>query len=131
MIVSALVFAWENAVRIRANESVDEHGIKHYKIVGPLFFGSTTAFAQKFNLQDDPEEVIIDFKESRIMDQSAIEAINKVAERYQKEGKNIHLRHLSRDCRITSYNVCYTKLLRDPRFILSLRLWSSIKSARF
>lgn len=123
VIVSALVFAWENAVRIRANESVDEHGIKHYKVVGPLFFGATTAFNQKFDVQNDPDEVIIDFKESRIMDQSAIEAINKVAERYQKEGKNIHLRHLSRDCtRLIrkAEKICDVNIVEDPNYFVAI-----------
>lgn len=98
VIVSALVFAWENAKRIRARKTIDEHGIKHYEIFGPLFFASTTLFFQKFTPEEDPDEVIIDFKESRVMDQSAIEAINKVAEKYQEAGKQIHLRHLSQDC---------------------------------
>ncbi|MCK4738489.1 MAG: SulP family inorganic anion transporter, partial [Deltaproteobacteria bacterium] len=86
VMVSALIFAWQNALRIRARKSVDERGIKHYKIYGPLFFGSTTTFLTKFDFEEDPDEVIIDFEESRIMDQSAIEAVNKVAESYQKIG---------------------------------------------
>ncbi len=95
IIISALVFAWENALRIRARKRVDEHGIKHYEIYGPLFFGSVSLFNTKFDVKNDPKEVIIDFAESRIMDQSAIEAINKLADKYTKEGKTIHLRHLS------------------------------------
>jgi len=98
VVVSALVFAWENALRIRARKRIDENGVKHYEIFGPLFFGSTTLFNSKFDVANDPSEVIIDFEESRIMDQSAIEAINKLTERYQKEGKNVRLRHLSPDC---------------------------------
>jgi SulP family sulfate permease len=98
VIISALVFAWENALRIRARKTIDEHGIKHYEIFGPVFFGSTTAFQGKFTFQEDPKEIVIDFAESRIMDQSAIDAINKVAEKYEKLGKTIHLRHLSSDC---------------------------------
>lgn len=99
VIISALAFAWENAKRIRARKSVDENGYKHYEIYGPLFFGSTTAFAEKFDILNDPEHVVIDFKESRVVDHSAIEAINKITERYAKSGKKIHLRHLSEDCR--------------------------------
>ena len=38
VIISALVFAWENSKRIRARKSIDEDGIKHYEIYGPLFF---------------------------------------------------------------------------------------------
>jgi SulP family sulfate permease len=93
VVVSSLVFAWENAKRIRARKRTDEHGVKHYEIYGPLFFGSIELFNSKFDVQDDPDEVVIDFKESRIVDQSAIECVNKLTERYLKKGKNIHLRH--------------------------------------
>ncbi|MHA7110976.1 SulP family inorganic anion transporter [Sunxiuqinia elliptica] len=123
VIVSALVFAWENALRIRARKSTDEHGIKHYEIYGPLFFGSTTLFNSKFDVQNDPAEVIIDFKESRIMDQSAIEAINKLAERYQKEGKTIHLRHLSIDCIKLirkAEKICDVNIVEDPNYFVAI-----------
>lgn len=98
VIISALVFAWESAKRIRARKYVDEEGVKHYEIYGPLFFGSTTVFAEKFDVHNDPEKVIIDFKESKITDMSAIDAVNKITERYSKIGKKVHLRHLSQDC---------------------------------
>ena len=98
VIISALVFAWDNAKRIRARKHIDENGVKHYEIYGPLFFGSTTAFAEKFDVQNDPKEVIVDFGESRIVDMSAIEAVNKLTERYLKLGKTVHLKHLSPDC---------------------------------
>ncbi|CAN5241944.1 SulP family inorganic anion transporter [soil metagenome] len=99
VIISALAFAWESAKRIRARKTVDVHGYKHYEIYGPLFFGSTAAFGEKFDIDDDPEHVVIDFAESRIVDHSAIEAVNKITERYAKNGKKVHLRHLSEDCR--------------------------------
>src|SRR5690606_6762614 len=92
VIISALVFAWDNAKRIRARKRIDENGIKHYEIFGPLFFGSTSAFNEKFDVLNDPEEVIIDFQESRVVDMSAIEALNKLTERYLKVGKKIHLK---------------------------------------
>ncbi|WP_162054932.1 SulP family inorganic anion transporter [Pontibacter pamirensis] len=95
VVLSALVFAWESARRIRARKYVDEHGVKHYELFGPLFFGSVTAFEEKFDVLNDPEEVIIDFKESRIADMSAIEAVNVLTERYHKQGKKLHLRNLS------------------------------------
>ncbi len=98
VIISALAYSWENAKRIRARKHVDENGVKHYEIYGPLFFGSTTLFAEKFDIQNDPNEVIIDFKESRVADMSGIEALNKITERYAKAGKKVHLRHLSKDC---------------------------------
>lgn len=123
VIVSALVFSWENALRIRARKSIDEHGIKHYEIFGPLFFGSTTLFNSKFDVKEDPDEVIIDFAESKIMDQSAIEAVNKLAEKYLKEGKNIHLRHLSGDC-VTlikkAEEICDVNVLEDPDYFVAI-----------
>ena len=99
VIISALVFAWDNAKRIRARKRIDQHGIKHYEIYGPLFFGSVQAFNEKFDVLNDPEEVVIDFSESRIVDMSGIEAVNRLTERYHKQGKLLHLKHLSEDCR--------------------------------
>lgn len=98
VVISALTFAWENAIRIRARKYIDDSGIKHYEIYGPLFFGSVSVFNDKFDVQNDPEEVIIDFSESRVVDMSAIEALNQLTDRYQKAGKKVHLRHLSSDC---------------------------------
>ncbi|MEP6554575.1 MAG: SulP family inorganic anion transporter [Ferruginibacter sp.] len=114
VIISALAFAWENAKRIRSKKYVDQNGKKHYEIFGPLFFGSVTAFQEKFDVMNDPEEVIIDFKESRVVDHSAIDALNKVTERYRKVGKKIHLRHLSEDC-IT--------LLNNASEIIDINYW--------
>ena len=82
----------------RARKHIDENGVKHYEIYGPLFFGSTTLFSEKFDVVNDPNEIIIDFKESRVADMSGIEALNKITERYAKVGKKVHLRHLSNDC---------------------------------
>ncbi|MGB3143527.1 MAG: SulP family inorganic anion transporter [Maribacter sp.] len=98
VIISALAYSWENAKRIRARKHIDENGVKHYEIYGPLFFGSTTLFGEKFDVSGDPDEIIIDFQESRIADMSGIEALNKITERYAKLGKKVHLRHLSKDC---------------------------------
>ncbi|NQY80654.1 MAG: SulP family inorganic anion transporter [Candidatus Caenarcaniphilales bacterium] len=98
VVIAALVFAWDNAKRIRARKYSDDNGVKHYEIYGPLFFASTTLFGEKFDVLNDPEEVIIDFAESRVVDMSAIEALNKITERYRKVGKNVHLKHLSSDC---------------------------------
>ena len=98
VIISALVFAWESAKRIRARKFVDDKGVKHYEIYGPLFFGSIAVFNEKFDVKNDPEEVIIDFKDSKVADMSAIEALDKLTERYQKAGKKVHLKHLSPDC---------------------------------
>ena len=119
VIISALVFAWESAKRIRARKYVDTKGVKHYEIFGPLFFGSTTAFAEKFDVSNDPTEVIIDFIESRIADLSAIDAVNKITERYAKLNKTIHLRHLSNDCKQLLQNadkVIEVNILEDPTY---------------
>ncbi|MBD8490544.1 SulP family inorganic anion transporter [Echinicola sp. CAU 1574] len=95
VIISALVFAWENSKMIRARKTVDEKGVKHYEIYGPLFFASALAFGEKFDPMNDPEEIIIDFAESRIIDHSGIDAVHKVTERYNKVGKTVYIRHLS------------------------------------
>ena len=119
VIIAALVFAWDNAKRIRARKLIDENGVKHYEIFGPLFFGSVTAFNEKFEIFDDPDEVIIDFKESRIVDMSAIEALNKITERYLKVGKKVHLKFLSNDCQKLLKNadkLIEVNVLEDPKY---------------
>jgi len=123
VITAALVFAWDNAKRIRARKYVDEKGVKHYEIFGPLFFGSTTAFTEKFDVLNDPEEVIMDFKESRVVDMSAIEALNKITARYHKQGKKVHLRHLSPDCRQLLKNaesLIEVNIMEDPTYKVML-----------
>ncbi|TRX62731.1 SulP family inorganic anion transporter [Fulvivirga sp. M361] len=123
VIIAALVFAWDNAKRIRARKYIDDNGIKHYEIYGPLFFGSVTVFNSKFDVLDDPEEVIIDFAESRVVDMSAIEALNKITERYQKVGKKIHLKHLSQDCKGLLKNaeeIIDVNILEDPTYKLAV-----------
>ncbi|MFN7045041.1 MAG: SulP family inorganic anion transporter [Flavobacterium sp.] len=119
VIISALIFAWESAKRIRARKYVDENGVKHYELFGPLFFGSTTAFAEKFDVNNDPNEIIIDFAESRISDMSAIDAVNKITERYAKLGKTVHLKHLSSDCIDLLKNaeaIIDVNILEDPTY---------------
>ncbi|UZD91793.1 SulP family inorganic anion transporter [Cognatishimia activa] len=100
VIVSALAYAWNNARRIHAieRESVTDKGAKVYEIQGPLFFGSTDGFVEIFDIENDPESVIVDFKYSRVVDQSALQAIEAVASKYETAGKKLTLRHLSRDC---------------------------------
>lgn len=123
VIVSSLVFSWENAKRIRARKHTDEHGVKHYEIYGPLFFGSIELFQSKFDVSKDPKEVIIDFKESKITDQSAIECINKLTEKYLKNGKSVHLRHLSKDCIALikrADKICDVNVLEDPDYFVAI-----------
>lgn len=98
VIISALVFSWDNAKRIRARKSIAENGEKVYEIYGPLFFGSTSNFMDKFDMIEDPEHIIIDFQESRVVDMSAIETLKKLIQKYQDLNKKVTLRHLSPDC---------------------------------
>ncbi|MEQ5826056.1 SulP family inorganic anion transporter [Sulfitobacter sp. NFXS29] len=100
VIVSALAYAWNNARRIHATTrgSVTEEGAKVYEIHGPLFFGSSDGFAELFDVENDPEVVIVDFADSRVVDQSALQAIEAMAAKYEAAGKRLQLRHLSRDC---------------------------------
>ena len=119
VIIAALVFAWDNAKRIRARKYIDDDGVKHYEIYGPLFFGSVTLFNEKFDVLNDPDEVIIDFRESRVVDMSAIEALNKITERYLKVGKKVHLKHLSQDCKRLLKNaddIIEVNVLEDPTY---------------
>ncbi len=125
VIISALAFAWENAKRIRARKRMREDGTKVYEIWGPLFFGSITAFNQKFDPKNDPQNVEIDFVESRISDHSALEAIFNLVEKYEAEGKSIKLKHLSEDCKLLMYKASpkfrevIVEAVDDPRYHLA------------
>ncbi len=119
VVISALVFAWESAKRIRSRKFTDAEGIKHYEMYGPLFFGSVSPFMEKFDVAGDPAEVVIDFRESRVADMSAIEALHKLTARYEAAGKKVHLKHLSPDCRRLLKNadsVIDVNVLEDPEY---------------
>ncbi|SKA48408.1 sulfate permease, SulP family [Chitinophaga eiseniae] len=119
VVISALVFAWESAKRIRARKYVDDKGVKYYEIYGPLFFGSVTAFNEKFDVSGDPAEVVIDFKDSRVADMSGIDALHKLTERYKRAGKTLRLRHLSEDCKLLLKNassLIEVNVLEDPSY---------------
>jgi SulP family sulfate permease len=98
VIVSALAYAWTNARRIHAKAYVTPEGARVYQVQGPLFFGSASGFIELFDVEGDPSEVIVDFADSRVADQSALQAIEAVALKYEAVGKRVQLRHLSRDC---------------------------------
>jgi len=98
VIVSALAYSWNNAKRIYAVESEAPDGAKIYAVQGPLFFGSADGFTELFDVQNDPDLVIVDFKDSRVVDQSALQAVEAIAGKYEDAGKRIQLRHLSHDC---------------------------------
>ncbi|GLS84416.1 SulP family inorganic anion transporter [Paraferrimonas haliotis] len=119
VIVSAVVFAWEHAKHIAITTDKTEEGWKLYRLHGPLFFGSVANFLELFNAADDPEHVVIDFENSRVADHSALEAIDTLAERYLKEGKQLHLRHLSPECRkllTKAGDLVEVNLIEDPSY---------------
>jgi SulP family sulfate permease len=99
VIVSALVFAWQHATHIGADAKFNEFGSKIYQLHGPLFFASVTSFKEMFDVNGDPDDVVIDFYYSRVYDQSGLEAINWLAEKYEASGKRLHLTHISHECR--------------------------------
>ncbi|WP_438988847.1 SulP family inorganic anion transporter [Polaribacter sp.] len=125
VIISALAFAWENAKKIRARKRFKDDGTKIYEIWGPLFFGSISAFNEKFDVKNDPDTVEIDFVEARISDHSAIEAIFALVEKYQAAGKKITLKHLSEDCKVLLYKASpifkdiIEEDIDDPRYHLA------------
>lgn len=123
VIVAALVFAWEHAKHIWADTKETEDGTKIYTLHGPLFFGSVASFKDIFDPKNDPEKVIIDFKNSRVADHSAIEAIDTIAEKYIDAGKELHLAHLSAECRgllTKSGDLCDVNVMEDPTYKLAV-----------
>lgn len=123
VILSALVFAWESAKRISVKKYAGIDGVMHYEVMGPLFFGSVTNFADKFDISSDPENIIIDFKYSRIADMSAIDALNKLTERYLIANKNLHLIHLSEDCKRLlndADGIIEVNVLEDPTYLIAV-----------
>ena len=119
VIVSALVFAWEHAKHINVHSYIDKNNSKVYELNGPLFFGSVKNFSDLFTPEEDPDDVIIEFKNSRVADHSAIEAIDSLADRYIRAGKQLHLRHLSPECTLLlnrAGNLVEVNLLEDPEY---------------
>lgn len=126
VIISALSFAWENAKKIRARKRMSDDGkTKTYEIWGPLFFGSILAFNDKFDVKNDPDNIVIDFVESRVSDHSALEAILNLVNKYEVEGKTIKLKHLSEDCKVLLYKSSpkfrevIVEAIDDPRYHLA------------
>ena len=119
VIVSALVFAWQHAKQIRVETFTDKQGSRVYELHGPLFFASVKNFQDLFNCKEDPDDVIIEFQHSRVMDHSAIEAIDNLAERYVNAGKTLHLRHVSPECRQLLHkagDLVEVNVMEDPRY---------------
>ena len=119
VIVSALVFAWEHAKQMQATSDLLENGSKVYNLKGPLFFGSVSHFQAIFDPKNDPQDVIINFAGARVVDHSGIEAIDSLAERYQRAGKQVHLRHLSEECRellTQAGDLVEVNMMEDPKY---------------
>ncbi len=119
VIVSALVFAWEHAKHINVKTYLAENGSRVYELNGPLFFGSVKNFLDLFNPENDPDDVIIEFQNSRVADHSAIEAIDNLADKYIQAGKTLHLRHLSPECRQLlkkAGDLAEVNVMEDPRY---------------
>lgn len=122
VIISALVFAWKNAIMIRARKRIKNDGSKVYEIWGPLFFGSVQNFMAKFDVKNDPQKIEIDFIESKVNDHSGIEAIDNVVKKYIKAGKKVRLTHLSPECKTLllkadpSFNKIIQSSIDDPRY---------------
>jgi SulP family sulfate permease len=119
IIISALVFAWQKSTQISVRRYIDEKNITHYDFDGPLFFGSIEKFKTLFTVKEDTSEIIIDFADSRIMDHSAVEAIDNLTDKYLKEKKILHIRHISEDCRRLIKNadkIADINVLEDPTY---------------
>lgn len=119
VIVSALVFAWKHATHIIARTHTDKDGWKVYELEGPLFFGSVTHFKDLFDPRNDPEDVVIDFNESRIWDSSGIDALDGLADKYEQNGKKLHIRHISPECRsllVKANKYVEMNVNEDPRY---------------
>ena len=124
VIMSALTFAWKSATMIRARKSIKEDGTKVYEIWGPLFFGSTQAFNTKFDVKNDPDNIEIDFIESKVGDHSGVEALRNIANKYQENGKKVTFTHLSPDCKtmLLKWNPEFAAMIADniddPRYFV-------------
>ncbi|MCG6937386.1 MAG: SulP family inorganic anion transporter [Gammaproteobacteria bacterium] len=122
VIVSALVFAWDHAKHINIKTYDDANGSRVHELNGPLFFGSVKNFLELFNPEEDAEDVIIEFQNSRVADHSAIEAIDTLAERYIRAGKKLHLRHLSEDCQkllTKAGDLVEVNVMEDPHYFIA------------
>lgn len=119
VIVSALVFAWEHAKHVFVRKYENEEGSTVYEVDGPLFFGSVSNFLSQFKAEKDKDDVIIDFQRSRVCDHSGVEAIDTLADRYLAANKQLHLRHLSPECRILlnkAGNLVEVNVMEDPQY---------------
>ncbi len=122
VIVSALVFAWKHAKHINVKTTINNMGGKVYELEGPLFFASVKNFGDLFDVRNDPDDVVLEFRNARVADHSAIEAIDTLAERYLKAGKRLHLRHLSPECTKLlerAGDLVEVNVIEDPKYFVA------------
>ena len=122
VIVSALVFAWEHAKHVLVERHQEKFGSTHYRVTGPLFFGSTTNFLEQFDAPSDLNDVVIDFVNSRVCDHSGLDAIDTLADRYESIGKTLHLLHLSPECKRLlkrAGNLVEVNVIEDPKYFVA------------
>ncbi len=121
VIISALVFAWKHA-QVRAQTHVENDGTKVYELDGPIFFASVRSFNDVFDVPNDPPKIVIDFKDARVMDSSGVEVIDSLIKKYEENGKNLLLRHLSKDCKaiLTKAGPYCTYEEDDPTYIVAV-----------
>jgi len=122
VVISALVFAWQKSKQISA-EIHDEGGVRTYVLNGPLFFGAVTDFKELFNPTDDPDEVVVEFRNCRVYDHSALEAIHNIGEKYRTQGMNMRLKHLSKECQALLKNagdIIEVDLIDDPDYHIAI-----------
>jgi sulfate permease, SulP family len=125
VILSALAFAWNHAKHIYAGTRIDKLGNMVYELNGPLFFASTHHFQEIFDPKNDTDDVIVDFKNSRVADHSALEAIDTLAERYERAHKRLHIRHLSQECRLLlkkAGSLVEVNVIEDPIYSVAVGL---------
>jgi SulP family sulfate permease len=122
IIISALVFAWQKSQDIHVKKYIDKENITHYELDWPVFFASVEKFKELFDIKNDTKEIIIDFKNSRVLDHSAIEAINGLTEKYLQIWKKLHLKHLSKDCIKLLKNaekIVDVNIIEDPKYFVA------------
>ena len=133
VIVSALVYAWKSSKRIYARTHIDGQGSKIYALSGPLFFGSVTSFSDLFDPKQDPDDVVIDFLDSRVWDHSGLQAIDALADRYEAAGKKLHIRHLSEDCRDLlkkAGRLVEVSVIEDPEYGVAVDYSEELQQAK-
>jgi len=126
IIVAALVFAWQHAQRVFLSDSMEEidgKQVKIYKVNGPLYFASSQNFLDMFDVENDPQCVMIDFQQSRVYDYTGVEAIDNLTKKYKKLNKRVVLKHLSHECQVLlqdASDLVEVNVSEDPHYHVSI-----------